>query len=44
MKDVPNKCFLILEDGTILTGRPFGAKKPTDGEVGKLSWKIVHVL
>lgn len=34
--DVPDKCFLLLEDGTVLTGKPFGARKPTDGEVGKL--------
>lgn len=28
-------CYLILEDGTVLTGESFGAKKQTGGEVGK---------
>lgn len=30
-------CYLVLEDGTILPGRSFGAKIPTDGEVGRLT-------
>lgn len=28
-------CYLILEDGCVLTGESFGARKQTDGEVGK---------
>lgn len=28
-------CYLVLEDGSILTGETFGAEKPVDGEVGK---------
>lgn len=28
-------CFLVLEDGTILPGEAFGARKQIDGEVGK---------
>lgn len=34
-KNVP--CFLVLEDGTVLPGESFGAKKPVEGEVGKLN-------
>ncbi|CAH0554904.1 unnamed protein product [Brassicogethes aeneus] len=26
-------CYLVLEDGTVLPGKSFGDKKPTDGEV-----------
>lgn len=36
MRDVPDSCFLLLEDGTVLTGKPFGARKQTNGEVGEL--------
>lgn len=28
-------CFLVLEDGTVLKGESFGAKRPVNGEVGK---------
>lgn len=27
-------CFLVLEDGTVLKGESFGARKAIDGEVG----------
>ncbi|XP_022916076.1 multifunctional protein r [Onthophagus taurus] len=30
---IREKCFLLLEDGTILSGEHFGAKKPVNGEV-----------
>lgn len=28
-------CFLVLEDGSVLKGESFGAKKAIDGEVGR---------
>jgi len=30
---MPEKSFLVLEDGTVYEGRPFGARVPTTGEV-----------
>lgn len=35
MKNTPVPCYLILEDGEIIKGQSFGAKNPTNGEVGK---------
>lgn len=35
-EDVPDSCYLLLEDGTVLPGKAFGARKPTNGEVGEL--------
>lgn len=36
LSEQPLPCFLLLEDGTILAGESFGAKKHVDGEVGKI--------
>lgn len=33
--DLGPLCCLVLEDGTILHGRSFGAQVPVEGEVGK---------
>lgn len=30
-------CYLVFEDGTILTGNSFGAETETDGEIGRLN-------
>lgn len=39
---VGDACYLILEDGTIFSGTPFGAKTAIDGEVGKFcGWQQV---
>lgn len=34
------QAFLVLEDGTVLPGKPFGAIAPIDGEVGKFTFWI----
>lgn len=30
-----SKCYLVLEDGTVFPGTPFGAVKEVDGEIGE---------
>ena len=37
-------CFLLLEDGTVLPGEPFGAKNQVDGEVGKQHVVVGYVF
>lgn len=37
VKESKTPCFLLLEDGTVLRGEAFGAKREVDGEIGKIT-------
>ena len=43
MKGEKEPCFLVLEDGTVISGEPFGSRRQTDGEIGRLgTWPHVR--
>lgn len=37
LSDTGKIAYLLLEDGSVFTGKHFGAEKPIDGEVGECS-------